>query len=273
MLSIDYSCELASQAQFEQFHQLFVQIRRLYFNHEPDDGELHQLVVAFINSPFWESFRSVVVEEMADNFWIDQLLSRHLARMANYHRKTKQSFSVNKIILQQSLATLADFGQSDSFPYNGSLVPLLLIHIMRNRSFDIAQFETEVEMSEPKQDRVSIRRDVEHRLRYLGCEQRFGRIITEREYRVLVNEVAELIFTGALLPSIEPLLQQSRGSLFSGYSCEYVTYGISLLSYRYGLHRDLWIEYLSHKLRRSKSTLQKKFTRKPDSWNERIIVE
>ena len=51
MLSIDYSCELASQAQFEQFHQLFVQIRRLYFNHEPDDGELHQLVVAFINSP------------------------------------------------------------------------------------------------------------------------------------------------------------------------------------------------------------------------------
>jgi hypothetical protein len=273
MLSIDYSCELASQAQFEQFHQLFVQIRRFYFNHTPDDNELHQLVVAFINSPFWESYRSVVVEEMADNFWVDQLLLRHLARMANYYRKSKQRFSVDKIILQQSLATLVDFGQSDLFPYNGSLVPLLLIHIMRNRSFDITQFETEVEQHEPQQDRSSIRRDVEHRLRYLAHEQRFGRIITEREYRVLVNEVVELISTGALPPSIEPLQQQSRGSLLSGYSCEYVTYGISLLSYRYGLHRDLSIEYLSHKLRRSNSTLQKKFTRKPDSWDERIIVE
>lgn len=273
MLSIDYSCELSSQTQFEQFHQLFVQIRRLYFNHTPDDSELHQLVVAFINSPFWEAFRSVVIEEMADNFWVDQSLVHHLTKIANYHCKSKQNFSVDKIILQQSLAALADFGQSEQFPYNGSLVPLLLIRIMRNRGFDITQFETELESHEPQQDRSAIRRDIEHRLRYLGCEQRFGRIITEREYRVLVSEMVELIFTGAMPSTIEPLQQQSRGSLLSGYSCEYVTYGISLLSYRYGFHRDLWIGYLSHKLRRSNSTLQKKFTRKPDSWDERIIVE
>ena len=273
MLSIDYSCELASQAQFEQFHRLFAEIRWLYFNHAPDDSELHQLVVAFINSPFWESFRSVVVEEMADNFWVDQVFSRHLTQIANFHRKSKQSFSADKIILQQSLTALVDFGQSDAFPYNGSLIPLLMIRIMRNRGFDITKFETETKMQEPKQDQSAIRCDVEHRLRYLAHEQRFGRIITEREYRVLVNELVELIFTEALPSSIKPLSQQSRGSLLSGYSCEYVTYGISLLSYRYGFHRDLWIEYLSHKLRRSMSTLQKKFTRKPDSWDERIVVE
>lgn len=274
LLTIDYGCELPHQAQFEQFHQLFKQIRRLYFCENPTDMELHFLTTAFINSPFWDYSKEVVIDDMVDNFRVDQCLSQHLTRIADHYRETKTNFAAEKVILRQSLAALVDFGQDANFPYVGSLIPLLLIRTMRRSDFDITRFESEDnEKRATSLDASEVRRTVMRRLAYLGKEQRMRRIISEVEYRKLIDEVVELILTGELPIRIEPMRQQKRGTLLSGYSCEYVTYGISLLSYRYQHSRQLWIDYLSHKIQRSQSTLVKKFTRKPDSWNERIIAE
>ena len=270
-LKVDYGVWLAEQEGFSVFNELFRQVKAVYRRGEADD-EMHQLAVALVNSLFCEESEGnegSVMENLLDRFYVDQLVFRQLAMIADCYRGQRMRYSPEKVILMQSLASLVDFGQTEKFPYLYSLVPFLLIRELTDWVDDIFKFESE----RVAVDNGSVRLRVKKTLYYLSQEQRDGFIITAKQYEQLVDEVCELITHQRLPANIERLEVNAKGSLASGYSWKFVTYGIGLLYRRNQLPRELWIDYLSYKLSKPKSSLLKKFTARPDFWGQTIIRE
>ena len=270
-LKVDYGVWLAKQEGFALFNELFCQVKAVYRCGEADD-ELHQLVTAFVNSLFWdygdsEAIGESVLVKMVDRFYVDQLVYRQLAKIADCYKLRRLKYSPEKVILMQSLASLADFGQTDKFPYLYSLVPFLLIRELTEWVDDIFKFETE------QMDTTNVRGMVKKVLYYLSQEQKDGRIITTEQYACLEREIVYMITCQRLPDEISPIELVKKGSLESGYSWMFLTYGIGLLFRKNQLPRDLWIAYLERKIAKSRVSLTKKLTVRPDSWNEKIIRE
>ena len=270
-LKVDYGVWLAKQEGFAVFNELFREVKDVCRRGEADD-EMHQLATAFVNSLFWdygdsEAIGESVLVKMVDRFYVDQLVYRQLAKIADCYKLRRLKYSPEKVILMQSLASLVDFGQTDKFPYLYSLVPFLLIRELTEWVDDIFKFETE------QMDTTNVRGMVKKVLYYLSLEQKDGRIISAMEYVRLEEEVIYLITYQRLPDDICSIELIKNGSLASGYSWMFLTYGIGLLYRKTQLHRDLWIAYLERKIAKSRVSLTKKLTVRPDSWNEKIIRE
>lgn len=267
-LVVDYGVWLAKQEGFAVFNELFRRVKAVYRRGEADD-EMHRLATALVNSLFCETDNAPTMEDLLDRFYVDRLVFRQLAMIADYYRAQRIRYSPEKVILMQSLASLIDFGQTDGFPYLYSLVPFLLIRELTDWVDDIFKFESE----QVAVDHGSVRLRVKKTLYYLSQEQRDGRIITAEQYEQLEDEICELITHQRLPANIKRLEVNAKGSLASGYSWKFVTYGIGLLYRRNQLPREIWIDYLSYKLSKPKSSLLKKFTARPDFWEQTIIRE
>lgn len=279
-LSVDYEIELTKQSNFGVFNQLFRQIKMVYRRGEADD-ELHQLSTVFVNSLFWDyapyeklgAVGEQILEDMLDRMYVEQTMYRHLTSIANHYRVRRQYYSPEKVVLMQSLASLSDFYQTSGFPYFYSLVPFMLMNELCNWVDDIRKFESEAQRLEDGVATKDVRRKIEQTLRFLSKPQLDGYIIKAREYERLVDEIEELLREGRLPSEIVALEITAKGTLGSGYSWMFVSYGISLLYRKNRLPRELWIEYLSVKILKSKAILQKKFATRPTSWSEKIIEE
>lgn len=267
-LKVDYGMWLAEQSGFEVFNDLFRQVKMVYQRGEADD-EMHKLTTAFVNSLFCGECDAPTMDDLLDRFSVDRLVFRQLAMIADCYKSKRTLYSAEKVILMQSLASLADFGQTDKFPYLFSLVPFLLIRELTDWVDDVFKFESE----QATIDNGSVRLRVKKTLYYLSQEQKYGLIITTKQYEQLVDEVCELITQQQLPADIEQLEVNAKRSLASGYSWKFVTYGIGLLYRKNQLPRELWIDYLSYKLSKPKSSLLKKFTARPDFWEQTIIRE
>ena len=272
--AVDYRTCLANHIDFARFNALLCEIRSS--NSESDD-ELRQLVVALLNSPFWAyddallaSTANEVVAKMADRMYVEVQLHRHVTLIANHYKHRRHRYSAEKVILEQMLASLADFGMQMAYERHYCLVAFLLLKELREWVVDISVFESE-QISEPTTSSLSaLRLSVQRSLAYLDRPQRGGRIISPNEYALLINEIVELLTTEQLPNVIVPLALRPNGALLSGFSYTFVTYGINLVYRRNSLPRDIWIEYLCSKICRQKSTIEKKFSLKPDTWAEKI---
>ena len=270
-LKVDYGVWLAKQDGFAMFNVLFREVKAVYRSGEADE-EMHKLATAFVNSLFWEygegqAIGGSVLVDMVDRFYVDQLVFCQIEKIADCYKLRRLQYSPEKVILMQSLASLADFGQTDKFPYLYSVVPFLLIKELTDWCDDIFKFETE------QLDTTNVRAMVKRVLYYLSLEQKEGRIITESEYVRLEDEVVYLITYQRLPDDICSIELIKNGSLVSGYSWMFLTYGIGLLYRKNSLPRELWIAYLERKIAKSRVSLTKKLTVRPDSWNEKIIRE
>ena len=275
-LAIDYRVELMCQHDFVIFNNLFRKIKVVYRNGAPDD-ELHQLTTAFVNSLFWNCERvdgeldDAIIDDMVDRIYVEQMLLRQLRMIADCYKSQRADYSPEKVILMQSIASLADFGQSADFPYLYSLVPFLLIKELTQWVDDIWKFESKT--VEQIQGTTNVRGQVMRTLNYLSERQLEGLIISHEEYVRLCDEVCELMANGRLPTKICRLELKANGSLISGYSWMFVAYGIGILYRKNRLPRELWIEYLERKIAKPKGTLLKKFGMRPERWRELITRE
>ena len=273
-LAVDYRMCLADQADFARFGALLREIRVL--DRDVMDDELRRLTVALVNSLFWERNDALfaltegeVIARMADRMCVEVQLHRHVTLIANHYKHRRHRYSAEKVILEQSLASLADFGMQMAYEEHYSLMPFLLLKELREWVDDITVFESEsaMEVDSP------IARDamMERTLGYLGREHHGRRVIAMDEYTTMMTEVKKILTTGHVPDAIVPLMLQPSGALRSGFSVGFVTYGIYRLYCRCAVERSVWIEYLCVKIGGSKSNLQKKFTRCPSSWQEKIV--
>ena len=120
-LSVDYGVWLAKQDGFAVFNELFREVKAVYRSGEADE-EMHKLATAFVNSLFWEygegqAIGGSVLVDMVDRFYVDQLVFCQIAKIADCYKLRRLQYLPEKVILMQSLASLADFGQTDKFPY------------------------------------------------------------------------------------------------------------------------------------------------------------
>ena len=273
--AVDYRTCLANHIDFARFNALLCEIRSS--NSESDD-ELRQLVVALLNSPFWAyddallaSTANEVVAKMADRMYVEVQLHRHVTLIANHYKHRRHRYSAEKVILEQMLASLADFGMQMAYERHYCLVAFLLLKELREWVVDISVFESE-QISEPTTSSLSaLRLSVQRSLVYLDRPQRGGRIISPNEYALLINEIVELLTTEQLPNVIVPLALRPNGALLSGFSYTFVTYGINLIYRRNSLPRNIWIEYLFKKICRPKATIDRKFSRIPDTWRDKIV--
>ena len=263
-LKVDYGMWLAEQSGFVVFNELFRQVKMVYQRGEADD-EMHWLTTAFVNSLFCGECDAPTMDDLLDRFSVDRLVFRQLAMIADCYKAKRTLYSAEKVILMQSLASLVDFGQTDKFPYLYSLVPFLLIRELTEWVGNIFTFESE------QVDANNVNAMVKKTLYYLSQEQKDGRIITTEQYEQLQEEVCYLISYQRLPADISPIALKSKGSLVSGYSWMFVTYGIGLLYRKNELPRELWIAYLERKFAKTKVTLQKKLGVRPDGWADKII--
>ena len=272
-LAIDYRVELMSQHDFVIFNNLFRRIKAVYRNGAPDE-ELHQLTTAFVNSLFWDCGKmdemrdDAIIDDMVDRIYVEQMLLRQLTMIADCYKSQRADYSPEKVILMQSIASLADFGQSADFPYLYSLVPFLLIKELTQWVDDIWKFESKTVVK--MQETANVRGQVMRTLNYLSEVQLDGLIISHEEYERLCDEVCELMTHRRLPMEICRLEMKTNGSLVSGYSWMFVVYGVGMLYRKNRLPRELWIEYLERKIAKPKGTLLKKFGMRPERWRELI---
>ena len=271
-LAVDYRTCLANHVDFERFNALLREIRALP---SEKDKELRRLTVALVNSPFWDYADGLadlteneIVARMADRMCVEVQLHRHLTLIANHYKLRRHRYSAEKVILEQMLASLADFGMQMAYEEHYSLVPFLLLKELREWVEDISVFESEgVHEVDSSAMRIAM---VERTLGYLGREHHGRRVIATDEYATLVMEVKVILTTGHVPDVIVPLMLQPNGALRSGFSVGFVMHGIYRLYCRYKVERNVWIDYLCMKISRSKSTIEKKFSLKPDTWAEKI---
>ena len=273
-LVVDYGCSLTEQVDFVRFNGLLREICRSYSSCVADD-EMQRLVVALLNSPFWDygsplhrlqdgSFAPSLIDDLCDRIFVEQMVYRHLTLIANHYKHRGHCYSAEKVILQQSLAALADMAHCIGVNRRYALVAHLLTLELHEWVENISVFECEVQGGKP------LLSAVERALGYLDREHHGRRIISHAEYASMADEVLRLLTTGALPDVIVPLRLQPNGALRSGCSVGFVTYGIYLLYCRNSVARSVWIEYLCVKISRSKSIIEKKFSLKPDTWAEKI---
>lgn len=273
-LEVDYGCTLTGQSDFVRFNALLREACRLYASGVADD-EMQRLMVALLNSLFWDYgsplhrlskgvFAPSLIDDLCDRIFVEQMVYRHLTLIANHYKHRGHCYSAEKVILQQSLAALADIAHCIGVKRHYTLVAHLLTLELHEWVENISVFECEVQKFTP---RLSI---VERTLGYLGREHHERRVIATDEYAMMVMEVKEILSSGCLPATIVPLKLQPNGALLSGFSVGFVTYGIYLLYCRHSVVRSVWIEYLCMKISRSKSTIDKKFSLRPDTWVEKI---
>lgn len=276
-LRVDYGCPLMGQVDFVRFNGLLREIGVYNF---ADDDEAVRLAVALMNSLFWDydssrhrlangELTAELIDDLCDRMIVEHLVLRHLTKIADHYKHCHEAFSGEKVILEQSLAAMADVAQRSGIGRRYTLVAHLLMLELHEFVSDISVFESKVAH---EADSLSTREaSVRRALGYLGREHHGRCIISSEEYATLVNEVMEILTTGRVATTIVPLKLMPNGALRSGFSTGFVSYGIYRLYGRCKVARSVWIEYLLGKIGSSKSNLQKKFTRRPSSWSEKIV--
>lgn len=276
-LKVDYGCPLMGQVDFAHFNSLLREISVYDF---ADDAESARLAVAVMNSLFWDynsgahrsadgSLTESLIDDLCDRMVVEHLVLRHLTLIADHYKHRHEAFSGEKVILEQSLAAMTDVAQKCGIGKHYTLVAHLLMLELHEFVTDIRVFESKVAHEE---DSLSTRKAMVARtLGNLGREHHGKRIISTEEYSTLTDEVIEILSTGELPKKIVRLKQMPNGALRSGFSAGFVTYGIYRLYSRCKVMRSVWIEYLLNKIGGSKTNLQKKFTRQPSSWSEKIV--
>jgi hypothetical protein len=252
---------------------------------------MESLIVALLNSLFWDydsiehhsidgSLNISIIDALYNRIEVERMVYRHLTLIADHYKHRRHRYSGEKVILEQSLAALADIAHNLGIKCNYALVTYILTHELHEWVTDISVFESDDETlihtrsfnnpQNPKQ--IALQLSIHHTLAYLDSIQRDGRIISHKEYISLIDEIIDLLSTKSLPKNIKPLALQPNGALLSGYSYLFVSYGISLIYRRNSLPRQVWINYLCAKICRPKSALECKFTLRPTAWDNKIIT-
>ena len=277
-LKVDYGCPLMGQVDFARFRALLREVGVCDFG---DDAEAVRLMAAMMNSLFWDydsaehrladgSLSESLIDDLCDRMVVERMVLLHLTRIADHYKHCAKKFAGEKVILEQSLAAMADVAQRMGIDRRYTLVAHLLMLELHVLVEDIAVFESKEKCAEATSTLLVMRLSVTRALSYLEREHYGRRIISKEEYSTLVDEVTTMLSSECLPEKIKPLALRPNGALRSGFSYTFVTYGISIIYRRYSIERNTWIEYLCKKIDRPKSALEAKFTLRPTSWEEKI---
>lgn len=274
-LKVDYGCPLMGQVDFARFRALLREIGVYDFG---NDAEAMRLMAAMMNSLFWDydsaehrladgSLSESLIDDLCDRMVVERIVLLHLTRIADHYKHRGKEFAGEKVILEQSLAAMADVAQGLGIERRYTLVAHLLTLELHVLVEDISVFESKEKCDAPTSTLLVMQRA----LGYLGREHHGRRVISTEEYTALIDEVMEILSTERVPTTIVPLKLLPNGALRSGFSTGFVSYGIYRLYCRCKVAREVWIDYLLSKIGGSKSNLQKKFTRQPASWSEKIV--